>query len=51
MTETFLNYDPAIHRDPEKFDPERWLHATDGALAKRYSVAFGVGARACLGRE
>ncbi|KAF2219182.1 cytochrome P450 [Elsinoe ampelina] len=41
--------DPTIFREPEKFDPDRWIDATD--TMKEAFHPFGSGARSCLGQN
>ncbi|KAK7420325.1 hypothetical protein QQZ08_010458 [Neonectria magnoliae] len=47
-----LLHDPSVHRDPDKFDPTRYLSAdaqTDERL--RSTWVFGAGRRKCLGEQ
>ncbi|KAM5439973.1 hypothetical protein McanCB56680_003229 [Microsporum canis] len=46
----FVHTDPTIFPDPEKFDPERWIQATEkGERLSRYTVSFTKGNRNCQG--
>jgi len=54
----FLNrpamHNPANFVNPERFDPDRWLHARDparGAHEQRAYLQFGAGPRVCPGRH
>ncbi|MCT7294432.1 cytochrome P450, partial [Rhodococcus sp. PAE-6] len=56
--ETILVVLLALHRDPtlwgadpERFDPDRFLPATVRARPAHAYTPFGVGARACIGRQ
>ena len=51
-----LHHDPEIFPDPFSFRPERWLmDGADGGLRQpgmeRSLIPFGVGSRACIGRN
>jgi cytochrome P450 len=47
-----LEHDPSLYRDPQVFNPERWLGDSDDAcMARRSSVTFGTGSRTCLGQH
>ncbi|CAI7611117.1 unnamed protein product [Penicillium glandicola] len=46
----FVHMDPTLFPEPEKFDPERWIHAAEkGEYLSRYIVSFTKGSRQCLG--
>ncbi|CAG8020504.1 unnamed protein product [Penicillium nalgiovense] len=46
----FVHMDPTLFPEPEKFDPERWIRATEkGEYLSRYIVSFTKGSRQCLG--
>jgi hypothetical protein len=48
----FVHHDPTIFPEPEKFDPERWIRASnDGTNLKKYMVSFNKGSRQCLGMK
>lgn len=44
----FIHEDPACFPDPHAFQPDRWS-GPDAERQRRYLVAFGRGARMCLG--
>ncbi|AEO67417.1 64036f13-ab24-4d8d-bf5d-c5fc4dba6a48 [Thermothielavioides terrestris] len=48
-----LHHDPAVYPDPFVFRPERWLAAGQASTdaQARNAFAFGLGPRACLGRN
>lgn len=41
-----MHHDPAIYRDPERFDPDRWTTLAPPAYSY---LPFGAGPRTCLG--
>ncbi|RII13470.1 Pentalenene oxygenase [Streptomyces sp. YIM 130001] len=43
-----LHRDPAHHRDPDCFDPDRWLTHRPSADDASY-IPFGIGAKGCVG--
>ncbi|RAK75874.1 cytochrome P450 [Aspergillus fijiensis CBS 313.89] len=46
----FLHRNPEIFPNPESFDPERWITASErGANLSKYLVPFTRGTRACIG--
>jgi cytochrome P450 len=48
------NRSPVFGPEPEKFDPTRWLTATEGQLKDMDSIwelNFGAGSRKCIGRN
>ncbi|OAL69761.1 hypothetical protein A7D00_5800 [Trichophyton violaceum] len=50
MISYFIHLDPKIFPDPQKFDPERWIRATEkGERLSKYNVSFTKGNRICLG--
>ena len=49
-----VSHDERIFPDSSSYIPERWLgnpKAPDGKLLNRYMVAFGKGARSCVGMQ
>ncbi|NUP18447.1 MAG: cytochrome P450 [Streptomyces sp.] len=44
-----LHRNPAIHPDPLRFDPDRWLPGRAKTLARCADVPFGAGVRKCIG--
>jgi cytochrome P450 len=52
MIARFVNMDPTLFPDPQRFHPERWILATgrNEGLSK-YLVTFGRGNRGCLGKK
>jgi cytochrome P450 len=44
-----LNRDPALHRDPERFDPGRWAADYTPAEVRASFFPFGQGIRNCIG--
>ncbi|OQE37342.1 hypothetical protein PENCOP_c010G02649 [Penicillium coprophilum] len=46
----FVHMNPSIFPNPEKFDPQRWITASEkGQRLEKYMVAFTKGSRQCLG--
>ncbi|MEU2868132.1 cytochrome P450 [Streptomyces olivoreticuli] len=49
----YCNYavhrNPAIHPDPLRFDPDRWLPDRAKTLARCADIPFGAGVRKCIG--
>lgn len=43
----FLNVDPSVFDEPNRFMPERWLKADNRTNLLHINYAFGLGARAC----
>lgn len=37
--------------DPERFDPERWLHTPEPTLPRHAYLPFGAGPRVCIGNH
>jgi len=46
-----MHHDPALFRDPERFDPERFTPEAEKALPKHAFLPFGAGARVCIGNH
>ena len=44
-----VHMDPALWKDPEVFNPERFLNAEGQVVKPEYFIPFGVGRRMCLG--
>ncbi|MDC0765337.1 cytochrome P450 [Streptomyces sp. HD] len=44
-----LHRNPAVHPDPLRFDPDRWLPGRAKNLARCADVPFGAGVRKCIG--
>jgi cytochrome P450 len=50
MSGTFVHSSKAIFKNPETFDPERWLNK-DSASLEKWLVAFSKGPRMCMGQK
>lgn len=46
-----LNHNPAIHPDPERFDPDRWLPERAKAIPRGAFIPFGMGNHGCIGEQ
>ncbi|WP_246150667.1 cytochrome P450 [Streptomyces qinzhouensis] len=44
-----LHRDPTVFREPERFDPDRWLPENACELPRNATITFGGGSRKCLG--
>ncbi|RDA91545.1 hypothetical protein CP533_4373 [Ophiocordyceps camponoti-saundersi (nom. inval.)] len=45
-----IHRDASIFPDPERYDPERWIRASNkGDHLKRYLTSFSKGSRSCIG--
>jgi pentalenene oxygenase len=44
-----LHRDPAVYRDPDCFDPDRWLPERADSIPRTAYLAFGTGNRGCIG--
>ncbi|MBO0912452.1 MAG: cytochrome P450, partial [Acidobacteria bacterium] len=49
MSQWIMHRHPAYFRDPERFDPERWLGETAKKLSRFVYFPFGGGPRQCIG--
>jgi cytochrome P450 len=48
LSPDILHHDPRHWKDPDTFDPDRWLHEAEGGQGGCY-VPFGWSPRACIG--
>lgn len=47
-----MHLDKTIYPNPTKFDPERWIRATEqGVNLNKYLTTFSKGSRMCLGMK
>ena len=48
-----LQHDPEVFKNPESFEPERWLIDDEAELAnmEKNFFSFGAGSRVCIGRN
>ncbi|RST00739.1 cytochrome P450 [Streptomyces sp. WAC07149] len=46
-----LHHNPAVHPDPERFDPDRWLPERAEATSRDHYIPFGGGPRKCIGEQ
>lgn len=52
MSTMFMHLDENIYPNPAKFDPERWIRATEqGINLTKYLTVFSKGTRICLGMK
>lgn len=52
MSTMFMHLDETIYPNPTKFDPERWIRATEqGINLNKYLTTFSKGSRMCLGMK
>ena len=49
MSQDIIQRDPKYYRDPERFDPDRWLPENCEGLPKFAYFPFGGGRRLCVG--
>ncbi|KAL4874864.1 benzoate 4-monooxygenase cytochrome P450 [Aspergillus karnatakaensis] len=45
----FVHRNPLVFPDPDKFDPNRWIHSEGSEKLDRHLTAFGRGSGMCLG--
>jgi benzoate 4-monooxygenase len=45
------HHDPTIFRDPEAFNPHRWLDRDERKRMESYFIPFSTGGRGCIGRN
>lgn len=50
MSPYIIHRDPQVFKDPQRFDPERWL-GPDATELNRYFWAFSSGGRMCIGMQ
>lgn len=46
-----LHRDPKLYRDPDRFDPDRWLPGGADQLPAGSYLPFGAGMRSCIGEQ
>lgn len=46
-----VHNDPKLWKNPEKFDPERFLDEQGNFIKSNHTIPFGVGPRHCLGEQ
>ena len=46
-----LNHNPAIHPDPERFDPDRWLPERAERIPKGAFIPFATGVHSCIAQH
>lgn len=44
-------HDPEVYRDPESFNPDRWLEGGEAEAATKNWLVFGTGPHVCLGQH
>lgn len=44
-----LGRNASVYRDPDRFDPDRWLPERTAGLPRGYNLPFGGGGRKCIG--
>ena len=44
-----LHRDPTAFPEPDRFDPDRWIDPSPGAVRSGYYLPFGTGPHGCLG--
>jgi cytochrome P450 len=51
MSQFLVHRDPRWWKDPEKFNPDRWLDPSDNARPRYAYFPFGGGSRQCIGES
>ena len=49
MSQWVMHRDPRYHRDPQRFDPDRWTAGYEEGLPRFAYFPFGGGPRQCIG--
>jgi len=49
MSQWVVHRDPRYHRDPQRFDPDRWTAGYEKEMPRLAYFPFGGGARQCIG--
>jgi cytochrome P450 len=49
MSQWVVHRDPRYHRDPQKFDPDRWTAEYEKRMLRFAYFPFGGGPRQCIG--
>lgn len=50
MSGSFVHNSEVVFKNPEKFNPDRWLEPGSASLEK-WLVAFSKGPRMCMGQK
>ena|ERR1700712_3497835 len=51
MSPMYVLRDPAIWKDPEAFNPDRFINPATKEISDKYYVPFSRGPRACVGQN